>query len=312
MCGFVIHIRMTKRGPSWELLRTFLEVVRDGSLSGAARRLGLTQPTAGRHIDALEAQLGLPLFTRSPHGLIPTSAALDLVPHAEQMAAAAAALQRAASGEAATDRGTVRITASEMMGCEFLPAILARFRRKHPRIELELTLSNRNQDLLRRDADIAVRMNRPTQKALLTRRIGKTMIGLYAHRDYLAEFGTPKSIEDLSAHCLIGFDRDDRSFRSVGSLSSLVMREQFGFRCDSDPAQFAALCAGVGISGCQHALALRRPELVPVLPNDIQFSLEVWLAMHENLKATRRVRLLFDHLADGLKAVVRDGQATAG
>jgi DNA-binding transcriptional LysR family regulator len=302
---------MTKRGPSWELLRTFLEVVRDGSLSGAARRLGLTQPTAGRHIDALEAQLGLPLFTRSPQGLIPTSAALDLVPHAEQMAAAAAALQRAASGEAATDRGTVRITASEIMGCEILPAILARFRRKHPLIELELTLSNRNQDLLRRDADIAVRMNRPTQKALLARRLGKTMIGLYAHRDYLAAFGTPKSIADLGAHCLIGFDRDDRSFRSVGSLASPLMREQFGFRCDSDPAQFAALCAGVGIGGCQQLLALPRPELVPVLPKDVQFSLEVWLAMHENLKATRRVRLLFEHLADGIKTAIRGEQRVA-
>ena len=188
---------MASREPSWELFRTFLEVVRDGSLSGAARRLGLTQPTVGRHVDALEAALSLPLFTRSPQGLIPTAAALDLVPHAESMAAASAALRRAASGEAATDRGTVRITASEIMGCEVLPPMLASFRRKHPRIELELTLNNRNEDLLRRDADIAVRMNRPTQKALVARRIGKTMIGLYAHRDYLAEFGTPKSFADL-------------------------------------------------------------------------------------------------------------------
>jgi DNA-binding transcriptional LysR family regulator len=302
---------MTKHGPSWELLRTFLEVVRDGSLSGAARRLGLTQPTAGRHIDALEAQLRLPLFTRSPHGLIPTPAALDLVPHAEQMAAAAAALRRAASGEAATDRGTVRITASEIVGCEILPAILAGFRRKHPAIELELKLSNRNEDLLRRDADIAVRMNRPTQKALVTRRIGKTMIGLYAHRDYLAAFGTPTSIADLSAHRLIGFDRDDRSFRSAGSLAALVTRDQFCFRCDSDPAQLAALRAGVGIGGCQDQLALLRPELVPVLPKEVRFSLEIWLAMHENLKATRRVRLLFEHLADGIKGFFRDERSPA-
>ena len=299
---------MAQSEPSWELLRTFLEAVRDGSLSGAARRLGLTQPTAGRHIDALEAELGLPLFTRSPQGLIPTPAALDLVPHAETMAAAAAALRRAASGEAATDRGTVRITASEIMGCEVLPAILARFRRRHPKVELELALSNRNQDLLRRDADIAVRMNRPTQKALVVRRIGKTGLGLYAHRDYLVAFGTPKSLADLGGHCLIGFDRDDRSFRSVGSQAAPIGRDQFGFRCDSDPAQFAALCAGVGIAGCQHLLARSRPELVPVLPGELQFSLEIWLAMHEDLKATRRVRLLFDHLAEGLKAFVGSGQ----
>jgi DNA-binding transcriptional LysR family regulator len=216
-------------------------------------------------------------------------------------------LRRAASGEAATDRGTVRLTASEIMGCEVLPPLLASFRRAHPGIELELALSNRNEDLLRRDADLAVRMNRPTQQALVTRRIGKTAIGLYAHRDYLAAFGTPTSIADLAGHCLIGFDKDDRSFRSVGPLSTPIRREQFGFRCDSDPAQFAALRAGVGIGGCQHRLAAARPELVPVLPDEIQFALEIWLAMHENLKATRRVRLLFDHLAEGLRDFARGG-----
>jgi DNA-binding transcriptional LysR family regulator len=295
---------MTASEPSWELLRTFLEVVRDGSLSGAARRLGLTQPTAGRHVDALETALGLALFTRSPQGLKPTAAALDMVPHAEAMAMASAALRRAASGDAATDRGTVRLTASEIMGCEVLPALLASFRRAHPGIELELVLSNRNQDLLRRDADLAVRMNRPAQKALVVRRIGKTGIGLYAHRDYLAAFGTPRSTADLAGHCLIGFDKDDRSFRSVGPTPTPIRREQFGFRCDSDPAQFAALRAGVGIGGCQHVLAAAWPELVPVLPDEIQFALEIWLAMHENLKATRRVRLLFDHLAAGLKEFV--------
>ncbi len=305
---FDIHFCMTQRGPSWELLRTFLEVVRDGSLSGAARRLGLTQPTVGRHVDALESALNLSLFTRSPQGLIPTSAALDLVPHAESMAAAAAALRRAASGEAATDRGTVRITASEIMGCEVLPSILASFRRKHPHVELELALSNRNENLLRRDADIAVRMNRPTQNALVARRIGKTIIGLYAHKDYLAEFGTPESVTDLDSHCLIGFDRDDRSFRSAGWLAAPITRAQFGFRCDSDPAQFAALCAGMGIGGCQLLLAIPRPDLVPVLPKEIQFTLDIWVAMHENLRATRRVRLLFEHLADGLKSYVRGGQ----
>jgi DNA-binding transcriptional LysR family regulator len=286
--------------PGWELLRTFLEAIRDGSLSGAARRLGLTQPTVGRHIDALEAALEVSLFTRSPRGLIPTSAALDLVLHAESMAAASAALRRAASGEAATDRGTVRITASEIIGCEVLPAILASFRRKHPRIELELALSNRNENLLRRDADIAVRMNRPAQNALV--------LTLYAHKNYLAEFGTSNSMKDLKDHCLIGFDKDDRSLRSVGSLTNAISRAQFGFRCDSDPAQYAALRAGVGIGGCQTLLASRTPELVPVLPKEIVFTLDIWLAMHENLRATRRVRLLFEQLAFGLTSYVRGAQ----
>ena len=186
-----------RREPAWDELRTFLEVARDGTLSGAARRLGLTQPTVGRHIDALEDALGVTLFTRSPRGLTPTAAANALVPHSEAMAAAAAALARSGSSAAAIDRGVVRVTASEIMSAEALPAIFAGFRARHPGIAIELAVTNRNQDLARGDADIAVRMVRPTQSGLVARRIGSTRIRLYAHRDYLARFGEPRSLADL-------------------------------------------------------------------------------------------------------------------
>jgi DNA-binding transcriptional LysR family regulator len=296
---------MTGRAPSWDELRTFLEVERDGSLSGAARRLELTQPTVGRHIDALEAALGLTLFTRSPRGLTPTPAALALAPHVEAMAVAAAVLARTASGEAATDRGVVRVTASEVIGCEVLPPILAAFRAEHPGIAIELALTNRNEDLARRDADVAVRMVRPTQRGLVARRIGAARIGLYAHRDYIARRGEPRSLADLPKHCVIGFDRDNRSFRAAGDVARRLRRGDFGFRCDSDLAQLAALRAGVGIGGCQENIARRSPELVAVLPNAIDYVLEVWLVMHGDLKATRRVRLLFDFLAAGLTDYVK-------
>jgi DNA-binding transcriptional LysR family regulator len=296
---------MTLRPPSWDQLRTFTEVARDGSLSGAARRLGLTQPTVGRHIDALEAALGLALFTRSPRGLTPTPAALALEPHVEAMAAAAAALARTASGEAAADRGAVRVTASEIVGVEVLPPMLAAFHAEHPGIAIELALTNRTQDLARRDADIAVRMVRPTQSRLLARRIGSSRISLFAHRDYLARFGEPRSLADLASHCFIGFDRDNSTFRAAGDLARSMTRESFGLRCDNDLAQFAALRAGVGIGGCQDNIARRTPELVSVLPNAFRYALDVWLVMHEDLKATRRVRLLFDHLATGLTAYVK-------
>jgi DNA-binding transcriptional LysR family regulator len=296
---------MTQRALSWDELRTFVEVARDGSLSGAARRLGLSQPTVGRHIDALEATLGSTLFTRSPRGLTPTPAARALAPHVEAMAAAAAALTRTASGEAAADRGVVRVTASEVIGCEVLPPILAGFHAEHPGIAIELALTNRNEDLARRDADIAVRMVRPTQSGLVARRIGAARIGVYAHRDYLARFGEPRSLADLASHCVIGFDRDNRSFRSAGDFARGLTREDFGFRCDSDLVQLAALRAGVGVGGCQENIARRTSELVAVLPNAIQYALEVWLVMHENLKTTRRVRLLFDHLAAGLTDYVK-------
>jgi DNA-binding transcriptional LysR family regulator len=301
---------MTRREPHWDELRTFLEVMRDGSLSGAGRRLGLAQPTVGRHIDALESALGLPLFARSPRGLAPTEAAANLVPHVEAMAAASAALARAAAGEASATRGVVRVTASEIIGCEVLPAIFATFRAKNPGVAIELALTNRNEDLSRRDADIAVRMVRPTQSALVARQIGETRIGLYAHRDYLARFGTPTSLAELAEHRLIGFDRDDRAFRSVGALAGLLSRESFGFRCDSDLAQLAALRAGVGIGGCQDNIARRMPELTPVLAGEIAFTLEIWLVMHEDMKATPRVRSLFEHLAAGLTDFARERRPT--
>ena len=291
---------MVQTEPGWEHYRSFLAVIRAGSLSAAARRLGLTQPTLGRHVESLAALLGVALFTRSPQGLLPTPVALGLVPHAEAMEAAAEALRRAASGEASEERGTVRLTASEIMGAEVLPEMLARFRARHPGITIELALSNRTEDLLRREADLALRMARPRQQALVARRLGGVGIGLYAHRRYAAAHGLPRSLEELAQHPLIGFDRDDSSWRSVGDIALGVTRERFAFRSDSDLAQLAALRAGFGIGGCQHAIAGRSRELVPVLPRTVRFRLEMWLALHEDLRASRRVRLLFDHLAEEL------------
>jgi len=303
---------MVNRDPGWELYRSFLEVVRDGSLSGAARRLRTTQPTIGRHIAALEADLNLPLFIRSQRGLSPTQAALDLLPHAKVMAAAAAAMTRAASGDAGADHGIVRLAASEIIGCEVLPPILAGFRRQYPQVTLELVLSNRNEDLLRRDADIAVRMVRPTQQALLAQRIGHVTIGLYAHQDYIAAFGVPASMAELATHCVIGFDQDDRSYRSIGEQAADFTRDQFGFRCDHDAGQLAALRAGIGIGGCQTGIAARMPELVRILPSLIDLKLEMWLVMHEDLKGTRRVKLLFDHLRAELTQYVTRPAVNAG
>ncbi len=286
---------------TWDHYRSFLAVARRGSLSAAARELELTQPTLGRHIAALEESLGTDLFTRSQAGLQPTRAALELMPHAEAMAASAEAMQRAASGEAKDARGAVRLTASEMVGVQILPPILTAFRAAHPQIEIELILSNLTQDLLRREADIAVRMTEPTQKALISRKLGKIAVGLYAHRDYLARHGKPKTIDDLAHHAMIGFDQDSSAFRSVRGMIP-VSREMFAFRTDNDHAQLAMLRAGFGIAGCQAGIAARDPNLVPVLPGKIALSMSIWLVMHEDLRNTRRVRLLYDHLVRALGA----------
>ena len=293
---------MATSAPGWELYHSFLAVIRERSLSGAARALGLTQPTVGRHIDALEQALGVALFTRSQSGLLPTGSALSLVPHAEAMASAAQALQRAASGEAEEDRGTVRVTASEMIGTEVLPQCFAAFREAHPRVVVELVVSNRSDDLLRREADIAVRMVRPTQSALLARKLGSVRLGMFASARYVKAHGTPKTLAELAGHPLIGFDRVAPAMR-LDDLGIPVNRELFAFRCDSDVAQYEALRAGFGLGVCQIALA-RRDKLVPVLPGKIGFQLGVWLVMHRDLKASRRMRLMYDHLAAHLTAYI--------
>jgi len=295
--------------PSWDVYRTFLEVARDGSLSGAARRLGLTQPTAGRHIDALERSLGARLFARSQRGLTPTALALELIPHAETMTSARNALLRAASGEARQDRGTVRLTTSEVVGCEVAPAMLAPFCARYPDIRIELSVSNRAQDLLRRDADIAIRMMRPRQEALIARRIGAVRVGLFAHRSYVRTRGLPRSPDEAASHRVIGFDRDEVSIRSLKGGLKPLRREMFGYRSDSDPAQIAALRAGIGIGGLMLGIAARDPDLIPVLPREVMYKLEVWLVMHESSKAIHRIRLLFDHLAEGLARFVREDAA---
>jgi len=299
---------MDQTEPAWDLYRTFLAVVRGGSFSAAARELGLTQPTAGRHVEALEMTLGTPLFTRSRRGLIPTAVALAILPHAEAMAAAAAALHRTSSAEADDERGTVRVTAGQLVGHEVLPAILGTFCSRYPRIELELTVSDHNEDLLRREADIAVRMARPKQQLLVARRIGTVEVGLFAHREYVAAFGQPNKPEDLRGHRLIGFDRDAHGIRSAGGAAAQMRREQFGFRCDSGAVQIAAMRAGVGIGGYHVQLARRDPNLLRVLEKTFKFTREMWLAMHRDLRATRRIRLLFDHLAAGLTAYVKSGR----
>lgn len=291
--------------PGWDLYRSFLAVLDAGSLSGAARDLGLAQPTVGRHVEALEQALGFALFVRSQHGLLPTEQALALRPFADELAACAGALLRAASGTRDEARGTVRITASDIVGCEVLPPILAQLQRDYPALQIELVLSNAPQDLLRREADIAVRMHRPAQAALVARRIGAIEIGLHAHRDYLSRRGTPPDLAALGQHALIGFDRETAFIRTLKHHFGDIGRSAFALRADSDLAQLAMLRAGLGIGVCQCRIAQRDPQLVRVLPAAFSVKLDTWLAMHEDLRDSRRCAVVFSALASGLEAYMK-------
>lgn len=287
--------------PDWQWYRSFLAVLDQGSLSAAARQLGLTQPTLGRHVDALEAALGVTLFTRSFDGFAATDAARALQPYATGLADTAAALLREASSQQAEGvRGTVRITASEVVGVELLPPILARLRAQHPALALELVLSNEVDDLLRREADIAVRMLRPAQGALVARRVGTIELGLHGRDDYLARCGTPRRLDDLAHHSLIGFDRETTRLKRMVAALGPFDRTSFALRADSDLAQLAMIRAGFGLGVCQVGLARRAGNLVRVLPRPFSFKLETWVAMHADLRDSPRCAATFGALAEGL------------
>jgi len=300
------------RDPDWNLYRTFLGVLRGGSLSAAARRLNVTQPTVGRQIEELERALGFALFTRSQTGLAATAAALGLLPMAEAMESAAEAFVRASEGAGQRDAvaGTVRITASEIMGGEVLPAMLAEIRADYPRVKFELALTKATQDLLRRDADIAVRSTQPRQAALVAQKLGHFGIGLYAHVDYARRRGLPTALGEIGSFDLIGFDRDDAAVRAVAKHASWIDRNQFNLRVDNDLAQLAAIRAGLGIGAMQHLVAARDPDLVPVLAKEVAFKIETWIVMHEDQRTNLPVRLVFEALNRKIAAWLKSPHPT--
>jgi DNA-binding transcriptional LysR family regulator len=289
---------------SWELYRSFLGVVRAGSLSGAARDLGLSQPTVGRHIDTLERDLGAALFTRSQSGLLPTEAAQVLLSYAESMESTAAAMERVVTTMGEGVSGTVRVSASEVVGIEVLPPIIAALHARHPALRIELVFTNRIQDLLRREADIAVRMQRPGQEQLVARHIGAIELGLFAHDDYLARRGTPRSLRELQAHALIGYDQVTAFIREASRAMPAWNRDAFSLSTDSDVGQLALIRAGAGIGICQAGLAKRNPALRRILGKQFSMELDTWITMHENLRGMPACRATFDVLAEGLAAYI--------
>ncbi|NWD78599.1 LysR family transcriptional regulator [Pseudomonas gingeri] len=295
---------MNKSDPSWELYRSFLQVLREGSLSGAARVLGMTQPTVGRHIERIEESIGATLFIRTQQGLSPTHMALALQPYAEAMEATSAALLRVASSEGEEVRGSVRITASDIIAVEVLPPILAQLHAAHPGLVIELVPSNRMQDLLLREADIAVRMLPPSQDVLVARRIGSIELGLFGHRSYVDRRPPITRVEALKDHALIGYDKETLSLRALLAQAPWLSEVNLALRSDSDLALLGALRAGFGLSLCQVPLAQRDANLIRLLPEKISLWLDTWLVMHEDLRDSPRYRVTFAALVEGLSSYI--------
>lgn len=280
----------------WENQRAFLAVFEEGSLSAAARRLGVAQPTVRSRLESLEHALGTVLFIRSVNGMAPTEQARELAVPARAMARASQAFVRSASTQPGEAVGTVRIGVSEMVAVEVLPPMLAALRVAHPRVGVEVAPSNASADLLEQEVDIAVRMHPPKQGALVSRKVGAIGLGFFAHRDYLARRGTPTTLAELIQHDIIGPDRDSNDLRTALALDPALTRERFVLRTDHHPTQVALLRAGAGIAAIHRAKGLADPDLVHVLPSLPFPPIETWVVMHEDLRNVPRVRVVFDHL----------------
>lgn len=287
----------------WTLVQTFIAVAEEGSLSAAARQLGITQPSVGRQVKNIEENLDVTLFRRVHRGLELTETGAELLGPAREMQAAAAKFRLAAEGHSETLSGTVRITASTVVSHYTLPAILAKIRRKEPEIQLEIVPSDTTENLLFREADIAIRMYRPTQLDVITKHICDLETALYASKSYINRHGKPQTIEEMVTHDLIGFDRSELIINVMQGMGINVDREFFPLRTDSQVLYWELVRAGCGIGAAQRVIGDNDPKVEQVFDAIDLPTLPVWLTAPEVLRGNPRIRRVFDLLAVGLKGL---------
>ena len=285
----------------WRLVRSFLAALDQGSLLGAAKVLRTSQPTLGRHIAELESQLGVLLFERTGRGLVPTATALKLADAARGMAEGADQLARTLSGVQGKSAGTVRISASTPVAFQLLPPILLQMRQALPDIQVELVASNAVSNLLRREADIAVRMVRPDQGSLVAKKIGAVSVGAFAHRTYLARRSPIRQPLDLMGHELIGSDTDSAILEGFKAMGFPVSKDLFALRTDDFIVQWQAVRAGLGIGFMASYMARTDTDVVQVLPDLLRIPpLPMWLVVHREIRTSQRIRSVYDFLAGAL------------
>ncbi len=292
-------------GFDWTLVRSFLAVLDAGSVTAGARRSGTTQPTLSRHVAELEAQLGVPLFERTGRGVTPTGAALAIAEAARRMQDAAVAVAGGLARSRSQTRGVVRITTSQVAANWLLPRVLTRFQRAHPGIEIELVASNELTNLLRREADIAVRMVRPAQSSLIARKLGEIEVVAAAHASYLAKAPPVRRPEDLLAHRLVGFDRDDAILRGFARLGVELSRSDFACRTDDQVAYVQLVGAGAGVGFIAGYVVRQCPGVTRLLPALAIPSFPCWLAVHREIRSNPLVRTVYDFLARELPNELR-------
>lgn len=284
----------------WNQLKAFLETAETGSLSAAARKLGLTQPTLSRQVSAIEQRMGVTLFERVGKAMALTPTGLDLLEHARAMGAAAEALGLAATGRSEAVGGVVSVSATEAVAAQLLPPLVRRLREQEPGIAIEVISSNALSDLLRREADIAIRHVKPTQPDLIARLVRETQASFYASTDWVETHGHPRTAQDAARLPFVGSDRSGQFLSYLRQHGLPLSEDNFSCYADHNVAHWGLVCQGMGIGAMMDDIARGTPGIVRVLDEVPPVRFPIWLVSHRELRTSRRIRVVFEALAQGL------------
>lgn len=293
----------------WNQVRAFLASAEEGSLSAAARALKLTQPTVSRQVAGLEDALGVVLFERGAKSLYLTEAGREVLEHVRAMGEAASRVSFAATGRSEAVTGWVSVTATNVFATLYLPAVLLRLQKEAPGVRVNVITSNAVQDLTKREADISIRHARPEQPNLIGKLIGETTARMYASKDFLDTHGRPKSVQEVSAMPTLAFDAPDRVLNLFESLGLSTGEEQIAAMTASGTMLIALARAGVGLTFLTEDMADLYPELELVYPEFPPVPVPVWLVTHRELHTSRRIRLVYDMLAEELARLMAEHRA---
>lgn len=291
----------------WNRARAFLVTAEEGSLSAAAKALGMAQPTLGRQVDALEEELGVILFERLGRGLTLTPSGHELLSHVRGMGEAASQMSLAATGRSEALEGSICITATEVTAIYDLAPIIAKLRKIHPGVEVEVAASDDSKDLRRREADIAMRNYRPKENDLVARKIGDEVAMLYASAEYIEKYGVPTKLRDLRNHKFVGFDGSDEMVKQLASIGLEISDENITVRAGNHMVHWELTKAGVGIGIMPERVGDLEPKVRSLMPSFRKMAYPVWLVAHRELHTSRRVRTVFDFIASEYAAKRRAG-----
>lgn len=284
----------------WNQLKAFLETAETGSLSAAARKLGLSQPTLSRQVAAIERRLGVTLFERVGKAMVLTGTGLDLLEHTRTMGAAADAVSLTANGLSQAAEGVVTVSATDTVAVCLLPPLLRQLREQAPGIQIEVVSSDAMSDLLRREADIAIRHLKPEQPDLIARHIREVEAHYYASKDWVRQNGHPRTAEEAARLPFVGSDRSGQYLAFLRHHGLPLTEASFSCYASNTAAHWALVSQGLGIGPMMKEIAEATPNMVRVLDDVPPVRFPIWLVTHRELRTARRIRVVFEAMALGL------------